>query len=379
MRHTDTLRIAIAAGGTGGHISPAVALIEHLRNSNLPFDAIWIGSKGPFERQAAVDLSIPFHAVRVGKLRRYVSPHTLTDALRVPVGTVESARLIRRWRPDVIFSTGGYVGVPAVIAGHFLNVPSLTHEQTALLGLATRINCRYSDTIALSFDSTPRPKVRRHGRIAVTGNPVRSSIRSGDPAEAVRFFGLARDRPLVYVTGGAQGAQAINQAVEASLDELLRSVEIIHQCGPREANGDIDRLLAAHDRLPDDLAARYHPVERIGPELRHIYAAACLVIGRAGAGTVNELAALGLPSILIPLPGALEQHRNAEALATSGGAVLIEQENLTSDSLISTVTDLVTDDSRLAQMSEAARCIAKDDAVERLADEIMRLANRSAD
>src|SRR5690606_37468326 len=138
--------------------------------------------------------------IHVGKLRRYISPRTILDTARIPVGIAQSIRILRRWCPDVLLSTGGYVGVPPVIASHYLHIPSITHEQTASLGLATNINARFADVVALSYDASRRPQPRPNQRVVVTGNPVRQSILNGSAAEAKRHFDLVGDRPLMYIT-----------------------------------------------------------------------------------------------------------------------------------------------------------------------------------
>lgn len=371
------LRLAIAAGGTGGHISPVVAVLEEFERRGLALETLWIGSADGFERDTARDLSIPFRSIQVGKLRRYVSLQTVPDALRIPIGVLQARRILSRFEPHVVFSTGGYVGVPPIVAARTLGKPSLTHEQTAILGLATRINARFTDTIALSYPSTPHPKTRSDCRILVSGNPVRTSLFGGDPAAAFRHFGLPGKLPLVYVTGGAQGASGLNRIVLDALPELLQTCEIVHQCGPNERNGDYDRLKKVRRRLPPDLAACYVPVERVGAQLGDIYAAATLVVGRSGAGTVAELAAFGLPSILIPLPGAEEAHRNALVLRDSGAAVVHQQSQIDGSLLTTEINRHLSNPKRLEEMSKSARGIAAEAPAAKLADELLNLATRT--
>jgi len=370
------LRLAIAGGGTGGHISPAVAVIQALRRRGLTLDALWIGSKTGFEADAAQEHGIRYVAIRTGKLRRYFSLATATDALRIPIGTAQSLTILRRHRPDVIFSTGGFVSVPTVAAGRLLGIPTLTHEQTATLGLATKINARVCDVVALSYNGTETPRTGRGARVVVTGNPVRPALFEGDRVQARRRFPLTFELPLVYVTGGAQGAQALNQTVAQALPQLLMLVEIIHQCGPNEGNGDFERLRALHATLPQSIQRRYVPVERVGDELAHIYAATTLVVGRAGAGTVAELAALGLPAILVPLPGAPEQLRNAEVLANAGAARIIPQDDLTAQRLHDEIVALLDTTCTLSTMRTAADAFQAGQPADHLIDELLTLAAR---
>lgn len=368
--------VVISGGGTGGHISPALAVAAELRNRG-PVDLHWIGSHSGFESDAARENDIPFHAVRTGKLRRYFSRETAVDLFRVPAGIVEARRLLKRIRPDVIFSTGGFVSTPAVVAGRTLGIPSLTHEQTASLGLATRINARFCDVVALSFPgSNDAIKIRPNARVEVTGNPVRPTVVNGSKEMLRTLYDMPAGLPVIYVTGGAQGAHAINSAIEAALPRLVQDTVVIHQCGPQAGNGDFQRLVELREDLDDPIRNRYFPVERVGDELAHIYAGASLVIGRSGAGTVAELAALGLPSILVPLPGAEEQLRNAHILADAGAAIILKQPELTPDRLLDSVRSILNDNGKIKEMRLSARSVSATDAASRLADELLRLISR---
>ena len=373
------LRIVFTGGGTGGHVSPIVAVIEALARRGVSYEALWIGSQSGAEREAAESLEIPYASVSVGKLRRYLSLHTVPDAGRVPLGVIQSIPILRRFRPDAILSTGGYVGVPAVVAGRTLGIPTLTHEQTAVLGLATRIIARFSHCVALSHARTPHPRVMKGGRVTVTGNPIRSILRVGDAASVRSHFDLSSELPLLYVTGGAQGALGINAAIGAALPELLEFVEIVHQTGPNRFNGSYAQLCRLRSELPPRLAARYHPVERVGDELAHLYAAADLVLGRSGAGTVAELAALGLPAILTPLPGATEQRENARVLEAVGAAIVVDQDDLTPVRLLRELRQLAADPARRSTMAAAALAtVAAGDPAALLVDELLYLARRDS-
>ena len=371
---SSRLRIALTGGGTGGHVAPIIAVLEAFDDRRIDIEPIWIGSKTGTERETARRAGIPYFAIATGKLRRYVSLRTIPDATRVPIGVVQAARILRRTKPDVVFSTGGYVGVPAVAAARMLKIPSITHEQTAILGLATRINSRFSNTVALSHPAATPPKVRSGLRVVVTGNPVRNTVRGGSPASAAECFDLTDTHPLVYITGGAQGSKAINDTVAVCLTKLLEHAEIIHQTGPNAANGSYDRLISLRDELPASLRRRYHPVEMVGSELRHVYATATLVLSRSGAGTVAELTSLAIPSILVPLPGAVEARENARILEGAGAAVVIEESSLTPARLIETIEHLIEHPGKLNEMKAAAESLPSgEDAAELLVDEIVRL------
>lgn len=370
------LRIVVAGGGTGGHVSPGIAVLEELRK-RLRVEPLWIGSRHGFEHETAIRDGIAFESIQVGKLRRYPSFRTLTDAVRIPVGILQARRHLKAFRPDIIFSTGGYVSTPVVIAGSRLRIPSITHEQTAHIGLATKINARYVDVIALSYERSRNFIGDTKASIVVTGNPVRDLVFHGCARNALDRYGFTNDLPLLYVTGGALGSRAINATVASSLPALLPHVQILHQCGPRSAHDDIETLTARATQLPLELRDRYHVVERVGAEIGDVLAATSLVVGRAGAGTIAELAAVGLPSILIPLPGAEEQRQNALYLAEAGGAILVPEHELTSELLTSTVTEVLASPSRLASMRSAAAHAAATEPAARLVDEITKLVGIS--
>ncbi len=371
----DGLRLVIAGGGTGGHVLPALAVMEELRERDLALCPLWIGSTAGVERESAQRAGIPYQAIATGKLRRYLSAQTPIDAARIPLGALQAWRHLRRHRPHVVLSTGGFVSVPTVVAAA-RQAPILTHEQTAILGLATRLNARFADVLAVSYDETAAVATSRHQRVVVTGNPVRASLQRGDARRGRANFGFTEDLPLLYVTGGARGATPLNERIAALLPNLLHQCQILHQTGPASANADAAHLARLREDLPEPLRARYHVLEFVRDELPDVYAATDLVLSRAGAGTVAELAYLGKPAVLIPLPGAGgdEQTRNGRLLAEANAAILLPQGQATPERLQEVLTSLLGDRERLATMGRQARQIGRPDAAARLADELLRLA-----
>ncbi|KPV49307.1 hypothetical protein SE17_33400, partial [Kouleothrix aurantiaca] len=312
MAAMRTINILVTGGGSSGHISPALAIINTVRA--LAADGTdwqpvfrYLGGKQGIEQRIVTEAGIDFVGIETGKLRRYFSVQNATDMLRIPVGVGQAVAEVRRCAPDVVLSTGGYVGVPPVMAAWLLRRPILTHEQTVQIGLANRITARFATQIALSFAGAARElPARLRAKTIVTGNPVRPAIFGGDGAEAVRLAGFAPGDdalPTVYVTGGSQGARIINRAVEAALPELLAQCRIIHQCGQQPAGDeqDYDRLERAAAALAPKLRWRYFFTRFVGDEIRHVFALADLVVGRAGAGTIAEICVLGKPALYIPL------------------------------------------------------------------------------
>jgi UDP-N-acetylglucosamine--N-acetylmuramyl-(pentapeptide) pyrophosphoryl-undecaprenol N-acetylglucosamine transferase len=346
-----------------------------LRSRGALSDLIWIGSRDGVEHRAAEEAGIQFAAIPTGKLRRYLSIRNLTDAARVPLGVLAARRALAAFRPDVVLSTGGFVSVPAVIAARGI-APVLTHEQTAIIGLANRINARFADVLAVSHHQTKVLAGRIHRHVVVTGNPIRTSLTTGDRSRGLRHLGFDAALPVVYVTGGARGATPVNQRIGALLPGILDHTQIVHQTGPMSANADAGNLSQLKATLPDTVRHRYSVVEFLRDDLPDVYAAADLVVGRSGAGTIAELAYVGLPAILIPLPGARgdEQAVNARVLGDVGAAIVIDQLDATPARLKEEILALLGDPERRTRMANAARSVARPDAAARLADELLMLA-----
>ena len=358
--------VVVAGGGTGGHTSPGLAVASILRERHIP--CAWIGSRDGVEARRAPAQAIPYYAIPTGKLRRYWAWQNVADlTLNVPAGVLVARRLLGRLRPRVVFGTGGFVALPVVLAAASRQLPIVVHEQTSVPGLANRIAARLARRVAVTFDGGSRA----FGRDVVrTGNPLRPELRHGSRADATARFGFDPALPLVYVTGGAQGAHRVNRAVGAALSFLLPHAQVIHQCGDNPTTGDLRWLRERRDELPDALQRRYHIVPYVDEELAGIYATAALVIGRAGAGTVNECCQLGLAALYVPLPGASgdEQMQNARLVERAGGAAVLPQPELTPETLGARTLALLREPARLKEMGERAQSLAVPDAAERLAN-----------
>lgn len=359
--------VVITGGGTGGHTSPGLAVAAALRDRG--FQCVWIGSRDGIEARRAPASGIPYIAIATGKLRRYWAWRNVTDlAVNVPAGILQAHAALRRVRPRVVFATGGFVALPVALAAAALRRPLIIHEQTSVPGLANRIAARLARRVAITFPDSARSF--RADKVVLTGNPLRHELRNGDRQETVTRFGLDPALPLVYVTGGALGARTLNRAVGQILAPLLEHAQVIHQCGDNAATEDRRWLKERHAELPPALAARYTVVPYVGPELAGIYAAASLMVARAGAGTVNEACQLGVPALYIPLPGTSgdEQTANARLVGRAGGCSILPQATLTPELLLERIQGLLADPTRLKEMAERARTVAIPDAETRIAD-----------
>ncbi len=336
-------RIAFTGGGTGGHIFPGLAVAEALL-SRGEYELFWIGSGSPVEREIVRRWGIPFHAVPSGKLRRYFSLRNFSDVFRILAGFAVSLKILRREHPDLLFSKGGFVSVPPVIAASLLGIPVFSHESDVDPGLATRINLRFSERLFVAYERTRQcfaPAVRE--KIAVSGNPVRAEISRGDRARGRAFLGVADDRPLLLVLGGSQGSVQVNDLVAGILPRLLDRCVVVHQMGELSCRASSDE--------------RYITAPFFREEFADILAAADLVVARSGAGSVWELAARGKPSILIPLAGNAtrgDQVLNARLFSELGAARVLEGEDASCEKLLSSVLELLDDPADLASMSTAA-------------------------
>lgn len=385
------VRILVTGGGTGGHVGPALAVVQTLRGMAGETTPVfqYVGSAQGIEKRLAEEAGIPFVGVQSGKLRRssrllgLLSAKNLGDLLRVPLGIGQSLSAVRHFRPDVAFSTGGYVSVPPAVAAAITGVPVLTHEQTVTIGLANRIAARFATRIALSFEGALEelPPGQR-AKAFVSGNPVRAEVFAGDRARAIPRFGFAPEDdslPAVYVTGGAQGARVLNRAVETVLPDLLAICRVLHQCGrqPEGSEQDFDRLQFAAGALPPDLRRRYHFARFINQdEIGDAYALADLVVGRSGAGTVTEVCALGKPAIFVPLvpTSGDEQTRNARRSLDAGAAVLLSNADCDGPRLLEEIRALIADPARRTAMGRAARTLARPDAAGDLARTLLEMA-----
>lgn len=317
----------------GGHITPALAVIEALRgDASIVFFGRKYAMEGSsipsFEYRLITEINIRFISITAGRLHRYVSRHTILSFFKFPVGCIQAMWYCVRIRPSLIVSFGGYVALPVAIAAWFCRIPVITHEQTLVPGLANRIIARIARRVCVTFPETlsyfPKDKA------VVTGLPMRRELFS--PSKAEPFTADLPHYPLIYVTGGGTGAQSLNRLLFPILPDLLKKYTIVHQVG--------DASLAEAQKIRSDryIVASHFSLATVSWILAH----ASLVVGRAGANTVLETAALGKVALFVPLPwsGGGEQEKNALWLAHNGGAVVLHQRGLASAGLMHNIREI---------------------------------------
>ena len=360
--------IGITGGGTGGHIFPIIAVVEELRSRSFK-DFIWIGQKGGKEEIWARKIKVPFIGIPSGKLRRYLSIKNFFDIFKIIAGFINSLIILKKGKIDILFSKGGFVSVPPVIAASLYHIPVVTHESDITPGLANKINARFSNVIFVSFEETKN--YFKNKNVVVTGNPIRKEIKNGDAERGRKFLrsflDLNEKIPIILVMGGSLGASSINKVVWSMLEKYPLEFYLIHQCGP----GNLNEKLTANKK-----ADRYKQIEFIDREIGDVLKACDLVVSRAGAGAIYEIGYIGKPAIFIPLPlsgSRGEQLKNAQYLKQKRAADIIEDEDLNADILHKKIIELLNNDSLMKEMSKNIKEIIIRDAEKRIANEIQNI------
>jgi UDP-N-acetylglucosamine--N-acetylmuramyl-(pentapeptide) pyrophosphoryl-undecaprenol N-acetylglucosamine transferase len=371
------LRILVSGGGTGGHIYPALAVAQELQHQ-YHAEILYLGDADGLETRLVPEAGFPLVTVHAGRLHRYWSARTVRDLARVPMGFLEARRHVRAFNPHAVFTSGGYVAVPAGFAAQRMGVPLLIHQQDVPPNLANRLLRPLATRISVSFEDSLAyfPK----NRTRLLGNPVREAILAvagTDVRDQKRALGFLPAFPLLVITGGSQGARHINQVVTEALPSLLERFQILHISGQLT----FDEIKAATEEqvrgLPEHVVERYRLVPYLNDEMAVALAAADAVIARSGAATLAELAILGKPSILIPLPpgfGGSPQEANAATFAKQGAAQVVLDKDLTRATLLAAVGDLFAAPELRIGMALAARKFARPRATQDLAAAVVGLA-----
>lgn len=321
-------KIVMTGGGTAGHVTPNIALMPALRDAG--FEITYIGSYQGMEKGLIEAQNIPYYGISSGKLRRYFDLKNFTDPFKVLKGFGEAIHLMHKLKPDIVFSKGGFVSVPVVLAAKYCHVPAIIHESDITPGLANKIAIRGAKKVCCNFPETM--KYLPESKAVLTGSPIRQELFHGNAAAARKLCNISDDgRPVLLIIGGSSGSKVINDAVRQVLTQLLEHFNVIHLCG--KSNLDVSL---------NDLQG-YTQMEYASEELPDIFALADLVISRAGANSICELLALHKPNILIPLSAAAsrgDQILNANSFKKQGFSYVLEEESLTGDILLDAVRDV---------------------------------------
>lgn len=317
-------KIILTGGGTAGHVTPNLALIPSLKA--LEYEILYIGSYQGIERKLIEGAGIPYQGISSGKLRRYFDIKNFSDPLRVLKGYGEALKILKKYKPDVVFSKGGFVAVPVVLAAAHYKIPVIIHESDMTPGLANKICISSAKKVCCNFPETlsylPEDKA------CLTGSPIREELLKGDRLAGLQYTNLSANRPIILVIGGSLGSVTVNTMVRKILHRLLEDYQVIHICG----KGNLDEsLIGTHG---------YVQYEYVDAPLKHLFAAADLVISRAGANSICEILALRKPNILIPLSAAAsrgDQILNAASFEKQGLSAVIEDEQLSEELLQSTI------------------------------------------
>ena len=337
-------KIVLTGGGTAGHVTPNIALLPKLKEAG--YSISYIGSYDGIEKKLIEDCHIPYHGISSGKLRRYFSWKNFTDPFRVLAGFGQARKVLHKIDPDIVFSKGGFVSVPVVLAAKKLKIPVIIHESDITPGLANKIAMRSASKICCNFPETlaylPKEKA------VLTGSPIRQELFLGKKENGLKLCSFHNEKPVLMIIGGSIGSVFINNSIRQILPELTEDFQIVHICGKGNVSEE-------HNHVEG-----YKQFEYVSHELPDLFAASDLVISRAGANVICELLALNKPNLLIPLSAASsrgDQILNAHSFEKQGFSMVLMQEDLTPETLLTSIRTLYTKESEfkknLSQSNQA--------------------------
>lgn len=333
--------IVLTGGGTAGHVTPNIALIPRLKE--LGYDISYIGSLDGIEKKLIEEMDIPYYGISSGKLRRYFDVKNFSDPFRVLKGYGQAKKLLKKLKPDVLFSKGGFVSVPVVVAAKGCKIPAIIHESDMTPGLANKLAIPSATKVCCNFPETV--ELLPSDKAVLTGTPIRQELRSGNKLNALKFCNFTANKPVIMIIGGSLGAAAINDNMRKILPELLKDFQIIHLCGK--------------DKLDESLTGTegYVQFEYIKKELADLFALADIIVSRAGANAICEILDLQKPNLLIPLSAKAsrgDQILNARSFERQGYSMVLEEEEITEEKLLETIRHLYEQrDSYTAVMQNA--------------------------
>lgn len=322
-------RIVLTGGGTAGHVTPNIALIPRLRE--LGYDIQYIGSYDGIEKKLIEEMDIPYHGISSGKLRRYFDLKNFSDPFRVIKGYAEARSILKKLKPDIVFSKGGFVAVPVVLAAKHCHIPVIIHESDMTPGLANKLAIPSATKVCCNFPETLQ--YLPQDRAVLTGSPIRAELHEGSRLAALEFCRFTADKPVLMVIGGSLGSANVNSAIRGILPELLKIFQVIHLCGKDKLDPSLENTEG------------YVQFEYIKKELADLFALADIVVSRAGANAICELLELRKPALLIPLGSNAsrgDQILNAESFQRQGFCEVLLEENLKPELLLETISKLYT-------------------------------------
>ncbi len=363
------MRVLIAAGGTGGHIYPGIAIAQQLRKNMV--EVFFVGRRKGIEAEIINKYKFLYKGIYSGSFPRKISIAFFNFFFKLIIGFIESVFILKKIKPEVIVGTGGYVSFPVILGGYFLRIPILIHEQNIIPGLSNRVLAKFANKIAISFITSK--KYFNQKEILVTGNPIREEILSVDTDSVSESLQLEKNRMTILILGGSSGAHSLNLATINALDFLITikdKIQIVHLTGAEDYEL-VDMTYKQKDYLAKAASFIY--------DIQNAYRSADLVICRAGATTLAEITALGLPCIVIPYPFATDDHqrKNAELIVNQGAGVMILNQELTSNKLATEILNLINDKEKLHLMASNSRKLGKPKAAEKIADLIYSLAKQN--
>jgi UDP-N-acetylglucosamine--N-acetylmuramyl-(pentapeptide) pyrophosphoryl-undecaprenol N-acetylglucosamine transferase len=375
------MKILFTGGGSGGHIFPILAIVRELKRQRekeqgdkpiRPLELYFVGPKSKHGLELLRHEGVTIKIIKAGKIRKYVNPKSVLQNIidvsyKIPVGLIQSFLYLRKIQPQLIFSKGGYGSFSINWSAKKLKIPIFLHESDIVPGKATKIFAQSATKIFTSFKETKIDDIPNE-KIICTGNPIRKEILNGDRKEAKKIFKLNDKKPVIFVWGGSQGAERINNITLAMLPDILKNFEVIHQCGEKKINEiwSTAQIIVKEKGLIKD----YHPIGFLDEkELKHAYAVSHIIVSRAGSGAIFEIAAIGKPSILLPLLEAAQNHqaKNAFIYAKTGASVVINSKNPTPSLLYINIMSIFSEPRKLKTMGKAALTFAKPDAAKAIA------------
>ncbi len=320
-------KIVLTGGGTAGHVTPNLALVQSLKASG--YEVFYVGSIDGMEKGLVEAHKIPYYGIATGKLRRYLSAKNLTDAFRTVKGVSDAIKVLKKLKPNVVFSKGGFVSVPVTIAAYFLKIPVVSHESDMTPGLANKISLPFTSAVCVTFPETLKNVPEK--KAFLTGSPIRDLVLKGSVDEGLKVCSFDSTKPVVLVMGGSSGSAVINSCVREALPSLVKNFQIVHICG----KGNVEEKLAK--------TGGYKQFEYVDKELGNVFSTASIVVSRAGSNSIHELLALKKPNLLIPLSAKVsrgDQILNAASFEKRGFSLVLQEEQLNASLLAKKINEL---------------------------------------